>query len=41
MSAHCVFIGWPTKLLSGGAGKIALVSAYPVMMPTMKRVRQL
>jgi hypothetical protein len=22
MSAHCVFIGWPTKLLSGGAGKL-------------------
>jgi hypothetical protein len=39
--AHCDFIGLPTKLLSGGAGKIALVSAYPVTMPTTKHVRQL
>ena len=39
--AHCDLIGWATKLRNGGAGKIALVSAYPVMMPTTKRVRQL
>jgi hypothetical protein len=41
MLAHCDFIGWATKLRNGGAGKIAMVSAYPVMMPTAKRVRQL
>jgi hypothetical protein len=41
MLAHCDFIGWPTKSLSGGAVKIALVSAYPVTMPTTKHVRQL
>jgi len=41
MSAHCVFIGWPTKLMSGGAGKIAPVNAYPVTMPTTKRAKQL
>jgi len=41
MSAHCVFIGWPTTLLSGGAGKIAPVSAYPVMMPTTKLAKEL
>jgi hypothetical protein len=27
MLVHCDFIGWPRKSLSGGVGKIALVSA--------------
>jgi hypothetical protein len=40
MLAHCNFIGWPTKLLSGDAGKIAPVSACSVTMPTTKHVRQ-
>jgi hypothetical protein len=40
MLAHYNFIGWPTKSLSDGAVKIALVSGYPVTMPTTKRVRQ-
>jgi hypothetical protein len=40
MLVNCDFIGWPTKSLSGGAVKIALVSPYPVTMPTTKRVRQ-
>jgi hypothetical protein len=41
MLAHCDFIGWPRKSLSGGVGKIALVSGYPVTTPTTKHVRQL
>jgi hypothetical protein len=40
MLAQCNFIGWPTKSLSDGAVKNALLSAYPVMMPTTKHVRQ-